>query len=155
MCICGSPLGDLPQVSRFEICFSAHRTFTACHTVRRDPISHKELVVLTPVSMQSGINLMQRSVNFFPGSGLCPGRSQWRIKAQDGKWLITFPRETVCQDLVFQFLLLSSSQSVVGPADSAKLNFKMRTDVQMGLKLNSHDYETFECILSETFPVSC
>lgn len=119
------------------------------YTVRRDPISHKELVVLTPVSMQSGINLMQRSVNIFPGSGLCTERSQWRIKAQDGKWLITFPGKAVCQDLVFQFLLLSSSQSVVGPADSAKLNFKMQTDVQMGLKLNSHDCETFECILSE------
>lgn len=104
------------------------------YTVRRGLISHKELVVLTPVSMQSGINLMQRSVNFFPGSGLCTERSQWRIKAKDGKWLITFPGKALCQDLLFQFLMLSSSQSVVGPADSAKLNFKTQTDVQMELK---------------------
>lgn len=55
------------------------------YTVRTGPISHKELVALTPVSMQSSINLMQRSVNFFPGSGLCTERSQWRIKARDGK----------------------------------------------------------------------
>lgn len=104
------------------------------YTVHRGPVSYRELVALTPVSMQSGINLMQRSVNFFPGSGLCTERSQWRIKAKDGKWLITFPGKAVCQDLLFQFIMLSSSQSVVGPADSAKLNFKTRTDVQMELK---------------------
>lgn len=125
------------------------------YTVSRGPISHKELVALTPVSMRSGINSMQGSVNFFPGSGLCTERSQWRIKAKDGKWLIAFPGKAVCQDLLFQFLLLSSSQSAVGPADAAKLNFKMRTDIQMDLKWSSRDNKTFECILREIFPVSC
>lgn len=110
--------------------YSLPLTYTVC----TGPISHKELVVLTPVSMQSSINLTQKSVNFFPGSGLCTGRSQWRIKAKDGKWLIAFPGKTVCQNLLLQFLLLSSSQSVVEPADSAKLSFKTWTNVQMELQ---------------------
>lgn len=104
------------------------------YTVRMGPVSRKELVALTPVSIQSSINLIQRSVNFFPGSGLCTGRSQWRIKAKDGKWLIAFPGKAACQDLLLQFLLLSSSQSVVEPADSAELSFKTWTNVQMELK---------------------
>ncbi|XP_025945383.1 activating signal cointegrator 1 complex subunit 3 isoform X2 [Apteryx rowi] len=87
------------------------------------------LLILT-----SCINLMQKSINFFHGSGLHTGRSQWRIKAEDGKQLIAFLGTLASQDLLLQFLLLSSSQSVAEPADSAKLSFKMWTNVQIELK---------------------
>lgn len=63
---------------------------------------------------------MQSSVNFFPGPGLCTGRSQWRIKAKDEKWLIIFPGRVTCQDLLLDVLLLSSSQSAFKPGNSAK-----------------------------------
>lgn len=110
--------------------YSLPSTYTVC----AGPISHWELIVLIPVSMWSCVNLMQRSVNFLPGSGLCTGRSQWRIKTEDGKRLNAFPGKVACQDLLLQFLLLSSSQSAFEPTDWAKLSFKMWTNVQMELK---------------------
>lgn len=43
VCVCPSPLGELPQVSRSEIQSSTHRAFTTCHltyTLCMGPISH-------------------------------------------------------------------------------------------------------------------